>query len=716
MVLVEGPPDADNIVEWVSDPEIEPPVAILVYVPDNPAQSAYYPFAAFSPEWQALTFARANKIPVRFMDLPQAVMLCDNLLAGDGDEKAESAVESAPHVEDPLALLARAAGAPDAERWWEDLVEHRSGDLDVFSTVAMAISALRDEAPTRMSRLDTLREAHMRTTIRQAISLGHERVAVVCGAWHAPALSDLSSDSPKSDAVLLKGLPRVKTGAVWVPWSYNRLTYRSGYGAGVQSPGWYAHLWEQAADPVPGWMTKVARLLREEDRATSPRDVIESVRLAEALAAVRNRRMPGLAEVNDAIQAVMCDGSPAPMALIQQKLIVGEALGRIPDAAPSAPLYRDLDAQQRRLRMKPETGEKTVDLDMRKENDLARSRLLHRLLLLDVAWGVEAADGYRPKGTFHEIWTLAWKPEFAVTLIAASIYGNTVEDASRAKAIKTAIEAPDLRVLSSLIDRLLLCDLPAALDAVLPLLDRVAAATSDASSLLAAVPPLARTRRYSDVRQTDSEQIEHVLTSLVERACAWMPASCTSLDLESSQQHARIIADADGAIRLVCKPDLVAEWVGALQTVCADPVRHSALVSGKAAKLLLDANNIDSAQCERIMGLAVSRAADVDNAAAWLDGFLSGSGSLLIHSDGLMSIVDHWVGSLTDEAFNALLPLVRRTFSTFTAPERRAIGERASGTRQSKGGQTGTIDCERSRMLLPVLRALLGVGVGDAGK
>ena len=41
----------------------------------------------------------------------------------------------------------------------------------------------------------------------------------------------------KDDAALLKGLPKAKVAATWVPWTYGRLATASGYGAGVSSPG-----------------------------------------------------------------------------------------------------------------------------------------------------------------------------------------------------------------------------------------------------------------------------------------------------------------------------------------------------------------------------------------------------------------------------------------------------------------------------------------------
>src|SRR4051794_8524615 len=56
-VLIEGPPEADALVELAAREEMAPPVALLTYVPDEPARAAFYPFARFSPEWRAIRHA-----------------------------------------------------------------------------------------------------------------------------------------------------------------------------------------------------------------------------------------------------------------------------------------------------------------------------------------------------------------------------------------------------------------------------------------------------------------------------------------------------------------------------------------------------------------------------------------------------------------------------------------------------------------------------------
>ena len=75
IVLVEGPPDAQDALSFLMHEEIQPPVALLIYSPEEPKRAVYYPFTHFSPEWQALRYALSHQIPARFMDLPQAIQL-----------------------------------------------------------------------------------------------------------------------------------------------------------------------------------------------------------------------------------------------------------------------------------------------------------------------------------------------------------------------------------------------------------------------------------------------------------------------------------------------------------------------------------------------------------------------------------------------------------------------------------------------------------------
>ena len=95
----------------------------------------------------------------------------------------------------------------------------------------------------------------MRTVLRD-VRRSHVDIAVVCGAWHVPAIA--RKVTAREDAALLKGRRKAKVAFTWVPWTYGRLASWSGYGAGVRSPGWYHHLFTTAEDVVPRWLVDAA--------------------------------------------------------------------------------------------------------------------------------------------------------------------------------------------------------------------------------------------------------------------------------------------------------------------------------------------------------------------------------------------------------------------------------------------------------------------------
>ena len=114
-------------------------LAILAHAPGHPGRAAFWPFAEFSPEWQAVRFAAQAGRPVRFIDLPAAIVLADQPADSDDEAEAADAETGEPIGADPLGWLSRAAGHDDPERWWEDVVEHRPGGdpLELFGAVGL---------------------------------------------------------------------------------------------------------------------------------------------------------------------------------------------------------------------------------------------------------------------------------------------------------------------------------------------------------------------------------------------------------------------------------------------------------------------------------------------------------------------------------------------------------------------------------------------------
>ena len=438
-LLIEGPVDADGLLPFLNDPALTPPVAVMAHVQGQHERSVFYPLAEFSPEFVAIRWALARGVPVAFMDLPAAVTLAskEDEAPAEADPDAESPPASPADAvrSDPLALLAQAAGYSDFERWWDALVESRGEGEAVFAAIAEVMAAVREAEDDHTSERDLIREAQMRQTIRTALKKGS--VAVVCGAWHAPALTpEVLAREAKADPALVKGLPKAKVALTITPWTHGRLTQASGYGAGVTSPGWYAHLYSTPAQVSERWLTRSARLLRARGLDASSAQVIDAVRLADALAALRGRHLAGLDELTDATQAVFAWDSDTPLRLLSEELFVGEALGSVPGGVPAVPLEQDLAATLGRLRLKREATTRDQVLDLREDAGLGRSQLFHRLNLLGVPWAKEGAS--RGSGTFKETWTLRWEPEFSVRLVEASRYGNTLVRAAHTAATSQA--------------------------------------------------------------------------------------------------------------------------------------------------------------------------------------------------------------------------------------------------------------------------------------
>jgi Family of unknown function (DUF5682) len=677
-VLIEGPADADPLVALAADPGMVPPVALLAYAPDEPRVSAFWPLAVFSPEWQALAWAAAHGVPARFCDLPAGMVL-----ARQDDVDLEG---SEP---DPIGQLAAAAGYDDPERWWDDVIESRADATDregtAFAAIGEAMAELR--AGRAESVREQRREAHMRQVLRTTLKETTGTVAVVCGAWHVPALTAPLPPASK-DTALLRGIPKRKAALAWVPWTHSRLASASGYGAGITSPGWYQHLFTVRERTIARWLTRVAGVLRGHDLPVSSAHIIEAVRLAETLAVLRGRPLAGLAEVSEATKSVLCDGDELAAAFVTRDLVVGEALGAVPDGAPPVPLDADLRARARALKLKIEPLTRTLALDLRKETDRGRSVFLHRLGVLGIGWGEVTADLVRGTGTFHETWTLRWRPELAVEIIDAAVWGTTVESAATAKIVSVvspgtpsgASPSAPLADITRAVERVLLAELPEALEPVLRALDASAATESDVTRLMAAVPALVRAIRYGDVRGTPTGALSAVVDALTARVCAGLPAAAGGLADDAASVLRASLDGMHAALGLHAQEALGAQardrWMTALSGLDGRRDVHG-LVAGRIVRLLADAGVLSPQQAAGRFAAALSVGVQAGEKAQWAEGFLSGSGLLLAHDRDLLVILDGWLASLSAQGFLDALPLLRRTFGEFAQPERSSIGRAA---------------------------------------
>lgn len=727
-ILIECPADAEAMLPFVENENLKPPVALLIYNPKILTQAAYIPFANFSPEWQAIKYAMKYGIPVRCMDLPMNLTFTINqqetekkqLKFKTGNQLTKS---DKTFRKDPLGYMAEIAGYSDSERWWEVTFESAENETAIFSSILEMMTALRQEE-IREESVETLRrEAYMRKIIRKAIKEGFENIAIVCGAWHASVLHNVAHYKQSTDNAILKGIKKTSTKATWVPWSYDRLTYLSGYGAGILSPAWYDLLFSNRKETTMRWMTKVARLFRKKDLDASAAHVIEAVRLANTLATLRGLSVPGIEELKEAAVSIICEGDERQLQLIEKQLIIGKKVGNVPPEIPVIPLQQDLEKTIKSARLssywknteelwlKANANNPRGGIDLREEKDRLKSHLLHRLNLLGLHWGKLQKEGRYDLGSFKEYWKLKWKAEFSIRIIEAGMWGNTVYEASVNFIKKQLTEIKQLPEVTALVEQALNANLEDAIGDLIAHLQNLAAITQDIYHLMDALSPLVNIVRYGNARKTDIQLVAQVVERIIPRICIALPGVCVSLDEDASEVVFQKLMSTHRALGLLNNAQHNNAWFQTLKNI-AQMSKVNGRLNGACTRLLFDKGLFDINLTTTQMRYHLSKGNDTLHSAAWIEGFLYGSGLLLIHNPLLWNIFDEWIEELEWLDFKAIVPLLRRTFSQFPTGEKAKMMElvkRGKLKEVTIAGEENEYDLERAERVLPVVQLLLGI-------
>lgn len=708
-LLVEAPQDSETQLQQILDKGFKPPVALLLYEPRDFEHASYLPFAEFSPEWQAIRHALKEEIPVRAMDLPVGIQLAlkedtqlammDTLLSG----------EDLRLRRDPLGFMANIAGYEDSERWWEHTFEQEEDDLAVFTGIQEIMRTLRDETKGVETTETLLREAFMRKTLRKAQKDKFQNIAIVCGAWHGPAIEDYTQIKATTDNQLLRGLKKIKLKACWIPWSYERLAKQSGYGAGVLSPAWYELMFSRRKETSIRWMTKAARLFRKKDLDSSSAHVIEAVRLADTLAILRGLQIPGIEELEEAAISIFCQGNVAPLELIRQQIVVGDTVGKVPAGLSIVPLQKNFQALVKKARLSSlyqSSEQVTKELDFRKTTQKTASILLHRLNLLSIPWGTLSRLSGRELGSFKEKWKLKWRPDYEIRLIQANMYGNTLEEACYHFAKEKAEKAKELAPLLELLDRLLKAELASLVTEIIPQMEDLAARSTDILQLTAAVPELIRIVRYGSTRGFDTNAVKTLLEALLPRIFIGLPSASRHLEESAAKDIFQQILNIHSSLGLFDNPHYRSDWYACLEQLTEASHIHP-LLQGIADRLLFDSNHFSVQKTALEMDLALSAAVEPSVKAMWLEGFLHGSALLIIYQPTLWNILDQYIQDLPEDQLYESLPILRRTFAQFSSGERQQLMKLARDGAVELSDGPFTMNREQSAILKPFLADLL---------
>lgn len=710
VICVEGLADAGPMVHHLQKKGTKPPVAILAYTDSVPVRTLVYPLAAYSPEFQAVVWAKENGAAVEFIDLPSDVFLglqdveIERLTRANEKEQEAQPDGTAGEAEKDAAWrpergesiyerIAAREGEPDYDAYWERRFEHNLNDAAYQKAAFELGRALRDEQDEPVWRAENLvREAYMRRRIREVLADGvkPEQVVAVVGAFHAPVLGP---ELPAMTDAELASLRRRPGKLTLMPYSYFKLSSQSGYGAGNRAPAYFHLCWEMIqagglAELPHRYLAEVVRHQRAAGTYRSTAEVIEGVRLARTLAAMHDGSAPTLADLHDAAVTLIGHGDPATIAEALAEVDVGTAIGALPQGVARTSIQEDFDRQAKRLLTPKQLKEfqeakpLELELELRRKKDpkgeeaalreLRLSSFLHRLRVLEIS-AAKQLERKSDQITAKEKWRLHWKPESEIELVEAVLLGETVELAAGYKFKQRLDAAVNIGEAADVVMDSCLCGLGRSTDAARKRLQELAAVSSDLAAVAHAAARLSQVVRYGDVRKFDPAPLLPLIDELfVQGALALFGAAncdnqAAATYVEAIDQLNRVSDEHHDRVE-------VELWLRELRKL-SDADDRNPLLSGYACAVLLERNEVATDHLAREVSRRLSPGIPADLGAGWFEGLSKRNRGALLARQPLWAELAGYVAALNDDQFRRAIVFLRRAFGGFTPHQKRQICE-----------------------------------------
>ena len=671
LVLVEGPSDLNDQMKWLCHPETKFPAAILAYTKAPPVRTILYPLAIYSPEVQAILWANSHGVPCRFMDLPSSVFLA---IQGEEGEDQPQGTESV------YAKLETLTGE-DHDTFWERNFEQFEDYHAACNTFGRE---LRASGPVEAE--NAVREAHMKRVIADVVKSGiaPEKIFCVCGAYH---VEGLKTCAPMTDAEFKK-LPKADSMATLMPYSYYRLSTRSGYGAGNKAPAYFHLLWdamngEGLQNAASTYLVKLAAAHRSAGNIVSSAEVIEAVRLAGTLSQMRGSRYPCLQDLKDAAITTMGHGNLSELAVAFADTEIGKAIGYLPEGVVRTSVQEDFYRQLKKLKLERFRAAELqrLDLDLREKLtvkskdaaflDLNRSFFLHRLRVL----GIHFASSLRSRqdsANWGEYWELRWTPEVEIEVVEASLLGDTIEGAAAFALKERADQAATIDQAAEIFQDAFLCGMPAAASHALTVLQSLSVDSAALTEVASTADRLSLVVRYGDLRKFDPEPVIPLIEQLFLRATLTLEDACNC----DTKAAGPVTQAMDRLNALQLNMDILdqSSWVQLLERI-SDRDDLNTKCSGFAMAILLERGIATEELLSREVARRLSPGVPADLGAGWFEGLAGKNRYALITRLSLWRHLSDYLDGLDEETFRRALVFLRRAFADFTPAEKSDIAE-----------------------------------------
>ena len=580
------------------------------------------------------------------------------------------------------------ATGEDHDTFWERNFEQLEG-AGQYQAACNAFGGQLRQASAESGRRQAetiVREAYMKRTICQAVDSGipPEKIFCVTGAFHVEGLEKNQPMTDEEEAAL----PQADSSATLMPYSYYRLSTRSGYGAGNKAPAYFELLWDslngEGLERAPYlYLTKLAAAHRKAGNLTSSAEVIEAARLADALARMRGSKYPALADLRDASVAAMGHGSFAELALAAADTEIGTKIGYLPEGVSRTSVQQDFYRQLKELRLEKYRAAQLqqLDLDLREKlnvksetaalADLRRSFFLHRLRVLGVHFA-ELLPSRQQGANWGEYWQLRWTPEAEIEIVESALLGDTIEGAAAFALKERAEQSGSIAQAAAIFQDAFLCGMPAAAAHALSVLQGLSVDAAALADVAETAQRLSLVARYGDLRRFDPAPVLPLIQQLFLRACLTMEDACIC-DAKAAPAACQAM---DQINLLQLNHDFLEEerWVNLLHRL-SDRDDLNTRCSGFAMAILLERGQADEEALAREVARRLSPGVPADLGAGWFEGLAGKNRYALIARLSLWRHLDEYLSGLDEETFRRALVFLRRAFADFTPSEKNDIAE-----------------------------------------
>ncbi len=673
-VLVEGPSDANHLIDLLTDPQVVAPIALMAYRQpeprgetaraDLPPRFCFYPFCDYSPELVALRVARAMGIPARFCDIPACAVL--------GLSLSDDRHASLPPTDLSLwERVARRMGFRTHEEWWEAVFE--SGRLDT-PTLLQQLQVwgelvLREGTP---SELDDLRNAYMWHCVERVIAEGipPEAILLVVGAAHSAAMARPDFHVPPDLNHPFLQNPPVEFAVI--PFSFLRLSEQSGYGAGNRAPQFYQDVWEHGSLEMATCvaLTRLVAQMQHQGDLASLADAIEAFRLAMVLASMRTKSQPGVDELRDACITIFGRGSAMRVQAPLRRVLIGERVGHVPPHGQRLPLQEEFYLLAQRLGIPIRDEPTDLRLNLAEPHAVHQSVFLHRVATAGIPFARYVGGEARTLahlGHLREHWQVGWTPVIDIALAEAVRYGNTLREVASYQIRLQLTAHQDLESVSRAVFEAVLCDLPELYEEGLAALEEASIQEGDFVALATAAYRVAALIEYGASRSVRKEVFEPLLQRLYDRACF-----CLLTGAQCGDEEARTVGQGMQLIDEMARrlPDPEASlWRQSLYQIVLSELTHPYLRGIGAGLLMVNADEVERADLLRIIRRETSPANPPLRGAQLIEGLLDANPGLT-RSRPLVAQLHEFLMSIPRDQFVRILPALRRAFRSLSRSSR----------------------------------------------